>query len=163
MDCVHVPFRGWMGKTKDFKCKSLWIRASAKWLKCKCKCKVPFEMDMVVDARRTSLCQELQRCWVFCFSHNSFPCVSTVGGRGVQLNNRKAFLMFCTLSVQYLYKTFTWCCKNVPRIHFVCSFIRLCEQSGGDIPKYMFPKHKQLASCVGDCTIFYFRVHRTLP
>jgi hypothetical protein len=24
-------------------CKSLWIRASAKWLKCKCKCKVRWE------------------------------------------------------------------------------------------------------------------------
>ena len=24
-----------------------------------------FERGMVVDARRTSLCQELQRCWVF--------------------------------------------------------------------------------------------------
>ena len=44
MDCVCVPFRGWMGKTKDWSA---------------------FEWGMVVGARRTVLCQELQCCWVF--------------------------------------------------------------------------------------------------
>jgi hypothetical protein len=36
------PFRGWMGKTNG-----------------------GFEQGMVVGARRTGLCQELQHCWVF--------------------------------------------------------------------------------------------------
>ena len=44
MDCLCVPFRRWMCKTKDFSA---------------------FERGMVVGARRTSLCQELQRCWGF--------------------------------------------------------------------------------------------------
>ena len=44
MDCVCVPFRGWMGKTK-------YLNA--------------FKRGMVVCARHTGLCQELQCCWVF--------------------------------------------------------------------------------------------------
>ena len=44
MDCVCVQFRGLMGKTK-------YLSA--------------FEWGMVVGARCTGLCQELQRCWVF--------------------------------------------------------------------------------------------------
>ena len=43
MDCVHVPFRGGIGKTKDLSA---------------------FEQGMVVGTRLTGLCQELQRCWV---------------------------------------------------------------------------------------------------
>ena len=30
-----------------------------------------FELDMVVGAKRTGLCQELQRCWVF--THEAYP------------------------------------------------------------------------------------------
>ena len=44
MDCVCVLFRGRMGKTKN-------VSAS--------------ERGVVVDARRTSMCQELQLGWVF--------------------------------------------------------------------------------------------------
>ena len=50
MDCVCVPFRGWMGKTKD---------------------RSAFERGMVVGARCTGLCEELQHCWVFQAQH--FP------------------------------------------------------------------------------------------
>ena len=42
MDCVCVPFRGWMGKTKHL---------SAFWMGYGSKCQV-------------WVCQELQRCWV---------------------------------------------------------------------------------------------------
>ena len=44
MDCVCVPFKGWIGKTKDLSV---------------------FERGKVVGARRTGVCQELQRCRVF--------------------------------------------------------------------------------------------------
>ena len=44
MDFTCVPSRGWMGRTPY---------SSA------------FERGRVVGARRTGLCQELQRCWVF--------------------------------------------------------------------------------------------------
>ena len=44
MDCVAVPFSWWLGKTK-------YLSA--------------FEWGMAVGARRTGLCQELQRCWDF--------------------------------------------------------------------------------------------------
>ena len=46
MECVCVPFRAWMGKTKDLSA---------------------FERGMVVGARRTGwkVCQELLRCCVF--------------------------------------------------------------------------------------------------
>ena len=124
MDCVCVPFRGWMGKIIDLSA---------------------FERGTVVGARRTGLCQELQCCWVFHAQH--FPvCIKngpppkghqvnltqrstwasitverfrhlvecrlspnwvqaqTYWGcseskKGVQLNIRKVFLMWCTLSV----------------------------------------------------------------
>jgi hypothetical protein len=94
-DCVCLPFRGWMGKRKYWSA---------------------FERGMVVGARHTGLCQELQHCWVF---HNQqFPVCIKSGPLpkghpatwhncgehwslhgGVQLNIRKVFLMFCTFSV----------------------------------------------------------------
>jgi hypothetical protein len=52
MDCVYVPFSGWIGKTK-------YLSA--------------FEPGMLVGARRTVwVCQELQRCRVF---HTTVSCV----------------------------------------------------------------------------------------
>jgi hypothetical protein len=55
MYCVCVPFRRWMDKTKDW--------SAFKW-------------GMAVGARRTSLCQELQCCWVF--HEQQFPmCIKT--------------------------------------------------------------------------------------
>ena len=120
VDCVYVPFKGWMGKTKYW---------------------VTFERVMVVGARRSGLCVKNCNAAGF-FTLDSFPCVSrmvhhpndilysqldaTVGSIGVnmgqhpcgtlltpcpnelrmfwgqkveQLNIRKVFLMFCTLSV----------------------------------------------------------------
>jgi hypothetical protein len=44
MDCECVPLRGWMCNTK-------YLSA--------------FQWGMVVGARCTSLCQEMQQCWVF--------------------------------------------------------------------------------------------------
>jgi hypothetical protein len=44
MDCVCVPFRGWISKTNDL---------------------ITFEQGMVVGARLTGLCLELHRYWVF--------------------------------------------------------------------------------------------------
>jgi hypothetical protein len=56
MDCVCVPFSGWLGKTKDLSA---------------------FERGMVVSARRTSLCRELHCYWV---SHaQQFPVCITNG------------------------------------------------------------------------------------
>jgi hypothetical protein len=55
MDCVCVPFRGWMGKIKD---------VSA------------FERGMVVGARRTGLSVSRTATLLVFFSLNSFPCVS---------------------------------------------------------------------------------------
>ena len=50
MDCVCVPFRGGRGKRESLSA---------------------FERGLVVGARRTGLCQELQGCWVFHSQH--FP------------------------------------------------------------------------------------------
>ena len=121
MDCVCVPFRGWMGTTTDWSA---------------------FEQGMVVGARRTGLCQKLQRCWGFhsqqfplCIKNglppkrtssqldnwgkhwsqhgpaslrnawHFVPCpdkLRLLRAKGVQLNIRKVFLMFCPLSVNRL-------------------------------------------------------------
>ena len=54
MDCVSVPFRGWMGKTKDLSA---------------------FERGMVVGARRTGL--SVSSCWVF--HAQQFTCVWGMG------------------------------------------------------------------------------------
>ena len=76
MDCVCVPFRGWMGKTTDLS---------------------SFEQGMVVGARHTGLCQEQQRCWVFhaqqfpmCIKNGPLPkghpANTIVGSIGVNMN-----------------------------------------------------------------------------
>jgi hypothetical protein len=55
MDCVCVPFRGWMGKTK-------YLSA--------------FERDMVVGDGRTGLCKNCNAAGFFTL--NSYPCASGI-------------------------------------------------------------------------------------
>ena len=145
---VCVPFSGWMRKTKDWSA---------------------FEQGMVVGAWASSLCQELQCCWVFhaqqfpaCIKNgptpkgcpanltqlwealestwasvpvNAFdilysPCPEELrlfgGKKSVQLNIRKVFLMFSTLSVNSMVITVVFLLIVVYCIIW-CSVFAVCS------------------------------------
>ena len=90
MDCLCVPFKGLLGKTKYWSA---------------------IERGMVVGARRTGFGQELLCCWVL--SAQQFPMCITNGplpkGHPANLTQLKVFLMFGILSVNnVLFNTSWW-------------------------------------------------------
>jgi hypothetical protein len=143
---------------------------------------------MVVGARRTGLCQEQQRCWVF--HPQQFLCVSrmvhcpTVGsigvdmcrhprkvhapdesrlfrrqrGRGLQLNIRKVFLMFCTLNVChhelcchfFFYKTIVTLCLRSHSLRMF-EWQRESERLGTNILQYCAPCAGSYCGSLGLC------------
>ena len=121
MDYVCVPFRGWMGKTKDVSAFKRGSRCQAHRVECVRNSHAAgfFTLNSFpCVSRMVHHLKHIRQTWHHCGNHwsqhgpaflwNAFdtfysPRPKEVrqfwGQRGVQFNIRKVFLMFCTLSV----------------------------------------------------------------
>ena len=100
MDCVCVPFRGWMGKTKYLSAFERGSRCQALQFECVKTCNaVGFFIlnSFLCVSRAVHHPKDIQPTWHNCGKHWSQHGVLFWGE--VQLNIRKGFLMFGILSV----------------------------------------------------------------